>query len=96
MMKFFGITLRTPSASELTAAVVMGTGLWMAALGLLRAAGVAIDRVDAGALLLVVLWGCLSARLGIRIEQGHRHLAANLCVSAGLLACYQSACALAG
>lgn len=95
-MTFIGIVLRTPTASELTAASIMGTGLWVAAMGICRVAALPVDRVDAGAILLVILWGCISARMGIRIDQGHRHLAANLCVSAGLLALYQSACALAG
>lgn len=95
-MKILGIPLRTPNASELTAAAVMGTGLWVAAVGMFRLAAIDIDRFDAGALLLVVLWGCISARLGIRIGDGHRHLVANLSVSAALLAMYQGAWAVAG
>lgn len=95
-MKFLGIPLRTPNTAELTAAAVMGTGLWVAAVGLFRFAAVEIDRFDAGALLLVILWGCVSARLGIRIGNGHRHLLANLSVSAALLTAYQGAWAVAG
>lgn len=95
-MKFLGISLRVPTTSELTAAAVMATGLWVAAIGGMRVAGVEIGQVDAGALLVVVLWGCVSARLGIRIGTSHRHLFANLLVSAGLLLLYQSAWAIAG
>ena len=95
-MKLFGISLRRPNTSELTAAAVMATGLWVAAVGLLQVAQVDIGRFDAGALLLVALWGCVSARLGIRIGQGHRHLVANLSVSAVLLLVYQGAWAVAG
>jgi hypothetical protein len=95
-MKILGIALRTPNATELTAAAVMGSGLWVALIGLLRAAAVQIDRFDAGALLLVIVWGAVSARLGIRIGHGHRHLLANLAISAGLLALYQGAWALSG
>lgn len=74
----------------------MGTGLWVAAVGCLRFAAVHIDRADAGALLLVALWECISVRLGIRIGDGHRHLLASLLVSAALLGLYQSAWAVAG
>ena len=95
-MKILGISLRNPSAWELTAAAVMGTGLWVAAMGILRAAVVDIDRFDAGALLVVIVWGAVSARVGIRIGLGHRHLLANLSVSAALLALYQGAWALSG
>lgn len=95
-MKILGIPLRTPSASELTAAAVMGTGLWVAAVGVLHAAAIEIERFDAGALLLVIVWGCVSARLGIAIGKGHRHLLANLSISAVLLALYQGAWALSG
>lgn len=95
-MKLIGIPLRRPNFGELTAAAVMATGLWLAALGFMRAAQWPIDRVDAGALLIVVAWGCVSVRLGIRIGMGHRHLAANLLVSGALLLLYQSAWAFAG
>jgi hypothetical protein len=94
-MNLFGISLRKPNFSELTAAAVMGTGLWVAAIGLLRVAQVPMDRFDAGALLIVVLWGCFSVRFGIRIGQGQRHLVANLFVSGALLAVYQGAWAMA-
>lgn len=95
-MNILGIPLRRPKFGELTAAAVMATGLWLAALGAMRATQMPIDRMDAGALLLVVAWGCVSARVGIRIGMGHRHLVANLLVSGALLLVYQSAWALAG
>lgn len=95
-MKLIGIPLRRPDFGELTAAAVMATGLWLFALGLMRVTHWPVDRMDAGALLLVVTWGCVSVRLGIRVGMGHRHLAANLLVSGLLLLVYQSAWALAG
>jgi len=95
-MKILGIPLRTPNATEFTAAAAMGSGLWVAAMGILRAAAVEIDRFDAGALLLVIVWGAVSARVGIRIGHGGRHLLANVAVSAALLALYQGAWALSG
>jgi len=94
-MKLIGIPLRRPNFGELTAAAVMATGLWLFALGLMRATQWPLDRMDAGALLVVVAWGCVSVRLGIRIGMGHRHLVANLIVSAALLLVYQSAWAIA-
>jgi hypothetical protein len=94
-MNLLGISLRKPNFAELTAAAVMGTGLWLAGIGVARALQLPIDRFDAGALLIVVLWGCFSARLGIRIDQGQRHLVANLLVSGALLLVYQGAWSVA-
>lgn len=95
-MKVLGIPLRKPTSGELTAAAVLALGLWLAVLGVLRLGAIEFGRADAGALLLVVAWGCFSVRLGIRIDQGRRHLAANMLVSFALLACYQGALAIAG
>lgn len=94
-MKLLGIPLRRPSFGEVTAAAVMATGVWLAAVGLAHSLNLPMDRVEAGALLLVVVWGCMSARLGICISAGHRHLLANLGVCALLLGAYQGAWALA-
>lgn len=93
-MNLIGIPLRRPSSTEFTAAMVMGAGLWLLSVGLLHAAQFELSRAEAGALLLVTAWGCLSARLGIRIGMGHRHLLANLMVSAMLLAAYEWAWAV--
>ena len=90
-MKIIGISLHKPRFNDLTAAAVMGAGLWTLAIGALHMLQVEISRADAGALLLVMLWGCVSARVGIRVGLGHRHLAANLLVSAGLLGLYEGA-----
>ena len=88
-MHFIGIPLRKPSHTEIATASVMAVGLWVAGVGLMQAAQLALSRVDAGALLLVMLWGCVSVRVGIRIERGGRHLLASLAVSALLLGAYQ-------
>jgi hypothetical protein len=90
-MKLLGIALRKPNSNEVTAAMVMGAGLWVLCVGLLHAAQIDLSRAEAGALLLVTAWGCLSARLGIRVGMGHRHLLANILVSAALLAAYEGA-----
>ncbi|MDP3222673.1 MAG: hypothetical protein Q8M96_06015 [Rubrivivax sp.] len=88
-MHLIGIPLRKPSHNELAASTVMAVGIWLAGIGLMQAVHLALSREDAGALLLVCLWGCLSTRMGIRIEQGGRHLAINLAVNALLLGAYE-------
>jgi hypothetical protein len=88
-MKLIGVPLRRPDFNELTAAAVMGSGLWVLAVGLMHAARMDLTKGDAGALLLVMLWACMSTRFGIRVGAGSRHLAANLCVSAVLLGAYE-------
>ena len=93
-MTFFGIELRKPSFNEITAAAVMAVGLWVAAVGVAHASGHGLAAGDAGALLVVSLWGCVGARLGLGLGQGGRHLAANLGVSALLLGLYQGALTL--
>lgn len=90
-MKFIGVPLRRPGFNELTAAAVMGSGLWVLAVGLAHITRMDLTKGDAGALLLVMLWACVSTRMGIRVGAGGRHLAANLLVSGGLLAFYELA-----
>ncbi|MET0333681.1 MAG: hypothetical protein ABW190_05375 [Rhizobacter sp.] len=90
-MKLIGVPLRRPGFNELTAAAVMGSGLWVLAVGLAHVARMDLSKADAGALLLVMLWACVSTRLGIRVNAGGRHLAANLVVSAAILGLYEVA-----
>jgi hypothetical protein len=92
-MKLIGIPLRRPNFAEVTAAAVMATGLWLAGVALARTLHLEMSRIDAGALLLVLAWGCVSARMGIRVGAGQRHLLVNLVVSAVLLVTYQALCA---
>ena len=94
-MKFIGIELRRPSFNEVTAATVMAVGLWVAVLGIAHASGHALQIRDAGAVLVVSIWGCVGARLGFRFGAGARPLAANLGVSAVLLGLYQGVLVLA-
>lgn len=94
-MKVLGIPLRKPSFGEVTAAAILAVGLWILAIALLRVLHVAIGAADAGALLLVMAGACVSARAGIRVDHGHRHLLANLLISALLLGVYQGAWAIA-
>ena len=95
-MKLFGIPLRKPSFNEVTAATIMAIGVWLACMGGAVALGQHLSKVDAGAALLVILWGCLSVRFGVHIGQGRAHLAANISVTAVLLLVYQGACLAMG
>jgi hypothetical protein len=90
-MTLFGIELRRPSFNELTAATVMAVGLWVLVIGLAQVAGHALQARDAGAVLVVAMWGCIGARVGFGVGKGGRHLAAHVGVSAMLLALYQGA-----
>lgn len=94
-MTVFGIALRKPTFNEITAATIMGIGLWLTGLGIAHASGHALDMRDAGALLLVSSWACIAVRLGLGVDQGSRHLAVNVAVIAILLGLYDSAVALA-
>jgi hypothetical protein len=93
-MKLLGIPLRKPGPFELTGACAMAVGLWFAALGLMHAEKMALDASDAGGLLLVIVWACVSTRLGIRVDRGGRHVAANFLVSGFLIAGYRAALAV--
>jgi hypothetical protein len=94
-MMLFGIQLRRPTFNEVTAATVMAVGLWVAVIGLAQVSGHALQARDAGALLVVSIWGCIGARLGVGVGKGGRHLAAHVGVNAVLLAIYQGALVLA-
>lgn len=90
-MQVVGILLRKPAFNEVTAATIMGAGLWVALVGLLKAGGHPLERPDAAALLLVMLWGCLSVRLGIDLAAGWRHRFVHLAVCGVLLGLLQLA-----
>ena len=90
-MTLFGIELRRPSFNEVTAATVMAVGLWVLVIGVAQVTGHALQARDAGAVLVVAMWGCIGARVGFGVGQSGRHLAAHISVSAMLLALYQGA-----
>ncbi len=90
-MTLFGITTRIPSFAEFTASAVMALGLWLACIAVLWRLNGAPTAFEAGGLLLVLAWGCIGARLGIRPDRGSRHLLANFAVSAVLLGLYAGA-----
>lgn len=92
-MTLFGISLRKPGFGEVTAAAVMAVGIWLTLCGIARVLGAGLGRGEAGALLLVVCWACLAARLGLSIDASRRHAALNLGVAALLLGGYEAALA---
>jgi hypothetical protein len=89
-MKILGIQLRQPTFGEVTASAVMAAGLWLACVALLRANDQPLDRIEAGGALLVIFWGCVGVRLGIRVDRGARHLALNVLFGAVLLGVYHA------
>jgi len=93
-MTLFGITLRKATFNEITAAAVMGTGLWLAGLGIAQASGNGLDLRNAGALLLVTGWACIAVRIGLGIDQGKRQLLVNIGMIAVLLSVYDGALAV--
>lgn len=90
-MHIFGIPTRHPSFAEVTAASVMAIGVWLGAVALLVRLNQAPTAFDAGALLVVLAWGCIGVPLGIRPDRGRRHLLVNFAVSALLLCLYAAA-----
>jgi hypothetical protein len=95
-MKILGIELSKPSFNEVTASAVMAAGLWLAIMALMRVSEQPLDRVDAGAALLVIFWGCVGVRLGIRFDKGLRHVAANVLGGGTILVIYHAVMALLG
>lgn len=93
-MKILGIQLSKPSFNEVTASAVMAAGLWLAIVALWRVSEQPLDRIEAGAALLVVFWGCIGVRMGIRLDKGLRHLAVNVLCGAAILAVYHGVMAL--
>jgi hypothetical protein len=87
-LTLFGIELRRPTWNEFTAVSVLAVGMWVLAVGLAFRFGAGLQAFDAGALLLVIEWGCVAARAGVRPDRGARHVVANVAVSALLVGAY--------
>lgn len=87
-MKILDIQINKPSFAEVTAAAVMAAGVWLACMALLRVSEQPMDRIEAGAALLVIFWSCVAVRMGIRIDRGVRHLALNVLFGAAILVLY--------
>lgn len=94
-MKLLGIQLRRPTFGEVTASAVMATGIWLAYVGLTGASGQPFVPADAGGALLVIFWGCVCVRFGIRVDHGLRHLVLNVLLGGALLLLYQALLTLA-
>jgi hypothetical protein len=89
-MKILGIPLSKPSFNEVTASAVMAAGLWLAIVALFRVTQQPIDRIEAGAALLVIFWSCVGVRMGIRFDKGLRHVAANVLCGGLILVIYNA------
>ena len=87
-MKILGIQLTKPSFNEVTASAVMAAGLWLAIVAVFHVTEQPMDRFQAGAALLVIFWGCVGVRMGIRLDKGLRHIAVNLLCAAVILMIY--------
>ena len=87
-MKILGIQLSKPSFNEVTASAVMAAGLWLAIVALWRVSEQPLDRIQAGAALLIIFWSCVGVRMGIRFDKGPRHIAANMLCAGVILALY--------
>ena len=87
-MKILGIELSKPSFNEVTASAVMAAGLWLTCVALFKVSEQPMDRIEAGAALLVIFWGCVGVRMGIRFDRGMRHVAANVLGGGVILAVY--------
>ena len=95
-MKILGIELNKPSLNEVTASAVMAAGLWLACMALFKVNDQPLDRIDAGAALLMIFWGCVGVRVGIRFDRGLRHVAANLVCGGAILLIYLGIVTLLG
>lgn len=93
-MKILGIQLNKPTFNEVTASAVMAAGLWLACVALFKVSDQPLDRVEAGAALLMIFWGCVGVRVGIRFDRGLRHVAANVICGGAILVLYQGLVAL--
>ena len=89
-MKILGIQLTKPSFNEVTASAVMAAGLWMATIALFHVTQQPIDRIQAGAALLVIFWSCVGVRMGIRLDKGLRHVVANVLCGGVILIAYSA------
>jgi hypothetical protein len=87
-MKILDIQITKPSFAEVTAAAVMAAGLWLACMALMRLSQHPMDRIEAGAALLVIFWSCVGVRMGIRVDRGVRHLALNVLFGGAILVIY--------
>jgi hypothetical protein len=95
-MKILGIELSKPSFNEVTGSAVMAAGLWLVCVALFKVSDQPMDRVEAGAALLMIFWGCVGVRMGIRFDRGLRHLAANVVCGGAILLAYHGIVTLLG
>ena len=76
--------------------MLMAAGLWLTTVALFRVTEQPIDRMEAGAALLVIFWSCVGVRMGIRFDKGPRHIAANMLCAGVILAVYNAIATIFG
>ena len=81
-MRLMGVELRRPGPWGVTFAVALAVLLW--ALVVLSGLGPS-TKVAAGSALVAMLWGTISASVGIEAAKGGRHLALNVAGCAAAL-----------
>ena len=82
-------------SSRLTLACASAVGLWVGVLGLLHATRVPVDARDAFGLLVVIAWGCIVTRLGLRGGRNRRQVATNFLFTGVLILLVEAAIAAA-
>lgn len=86
-MRILGVTLQRPTFWDATSAAAFGVALWTlyVSLGIASA-----TRVEAGATLAVLVFGCVSHVVGVRCSLGWRHLVLNVAGTVVVLILYRS------
>ncbi len=90
-MQILGVQWRKPTFKAFTEASVIGLGLWLCGVAAMVQANPQVGADEVGALLVMVWWFSLGARMGLDLRTGLRPLLVNLGIAAVLLACYSAA-----
>lgn len=92
-MKVWGVQLERPGPWGLTAAVGIGAVLWVT--WVVSGLGPR-TKVAAGGMLVAMLWGTISASVGIHAARAGRHLALNVLGCTAVMLVYAGVIALVG
>lgn len=90
-MMIFGIELHKPTLQSLTGACLVGVLLWV----VIVFAGVgSMTSNEAGAILVAIMFGCVSNSIGIDVTKGFKPLLLNVVGSTSVLLTYHYICGL--
>ncbi len=73
-MQLLGVKLNRPTFGDITFAVGFATAIIVVMVFLFKLLGVPVIRISGIVLFLGAVWGALSNRLGIRLDQGRSHM----------------------